>query len=91
MQKRRSCEQLQERRRSHETGKSAHACDSMSHAEKGVANGVANFTVRNVIPTLSERASTIGIVKDHGPCVATQDDIKIGHFMEGFQSFAIPK
>ena len=60
------------------------ACNPItSHSEKGVAN----FTVK----TLSERASVKGIVKDHGPCVAMQEDIKIVAFYGSISKLGYPK
>ena len=53
-----------------------HISNSRSHAEKGVANGMSSFTVKN-IPTSSEHSSAKAIVKDHDSSAATQDDIKM--------------
>ena len=59
--------------------------------EKGLANGMSNFTVEHVVSTSSEHASAKGLVKDHGSCVATQDDIKIVAFYGSISELFYPK
>ena len=63
------------------------ACNCTVTRRERCGNGVSDFTVK----TSSQCASTKGIVKGHGPCVATQDDIKILAFYRSISELCYPK
>ena len=63
----------------------------MSHAEEDVANSVANFTVKNVVPVSSKRASAKAIVKDHSSCVAMRGGVEIVAFYGSISELCYPK